>query len=1512
MAFDSHTRNKLQRMVGACRRLLTDEFDDQLQGLYGIYAQDGRVLELEKLTTLDDDHYQIATLLRDRAKHLTSGMASEKQPLAEAVRRVLREQAFTLLNRFAALRMAEERGFLQECVGQGLKSKGFQVFETVARSGLGGAYERYVTFIHGVFDELSLDLGVLFDRWSPFGLLFPREPALLNFFDLLNDPELKPLWKENETVGWIYQYFNGNDVKEMREAAKGGAPRNSRELAVRNQFFTPRYVVEFLCDNTLGRVWYEMTRGKTKLREQCRYLVRRPNEIFLKPEEVSPKQPTQDSPSQEDLLKQPVHIPHRLLKDPRTILMLDPACGSMHFGLYAFDLFEVIYEEAWELEKCGAEFQSRPPEMLSLQEAYGTKEDFLKDVPRLIIEHNLHGIDIDPRCVQIAGLSLWLRAQKAWQELLLKPAERPAIRRSNIVCAEPMPGENQLLADFVEKEFPAEERGVFLRLMEAIFDKMQLAGEAGALLKIEEDIRSGITEAKKLWKEGPHLEQSKLFAEVEPSKQKELAIDLSGITDEQFWDSAESRIYEALHDYAEQAENGGGFQRRLFAEDAARGFAFIDVCSKRYDVALMNPPFGSAPQARKAWMRAQFPVCGENILISFICRSLATLARGGLMGCITDRSWLQKFDYRKFRAWILEGRRLTTAVDLGWEVLDAANVETAASLFTVGETPTILFGNDASREEANRLVFPFASCHLHTPAFFKVIPNNALAYSIHPTVYKWFAEDAKIQGSLITFQGGINSGDSFRTGRCSWEVHPSDIGLESMWAFVQAGSPYSPFYYPTSMVTLSENKTFRTILSNPTARTPAAEFYGRPGIAYGKRTDFMYSYPMPAGGAFSWEGQAGFADNGDSSTLYRALAFTNSSTFIALANLVAGQHKYAGYLNTICCLLPEPFGEDQVARELVRKLLTLDTANETSPHFIVSTASELLNPALPRNIRCERASEFVRWVREQHDAISTGIESALHVESVFQPTPAYDHFELLFDDNYDARLALKTAIGYGLGCAFGRWDIRIATGAKAVPKLPDPFAPLPACPPGQLQNLLGLPARQEDIASDYPVRIPWDGILVDDCDKSGTSTHRFDIEFLVRKVIETIWKDRAESIEHEACELLGVKSLRDYFRKPTGFFADHLKRYSKSRRQAPIYWPLSTASGSYTLWIYYHRLTDQTLFQCVNEFVKPKLEEVNRDIERLRGELQRADGGSSKQRETLEELEDFAIELQEFHDELLRVAGLPYKPNLNDGVLITASPLWKLFRMPKWQKDVKACWEALEGEEYEWAHLAYSIWPDRVKKVCKTDRSIAIAHGLEDLCEVKAPEKKAKKIEQAGKQPELPTQLTPRPPSVAIRESQTVRDETTPPTPINQTDRSEVLCVIRQVFNSGGARDRETAMRDVAQALGFQRLGSHVREVLDTDLLTAVRRGILVNDNGLLSLGASDVRDYERGSMKPDFLSAIGRAWIERQEAIRLFARWLGYARTGPVIEDTARSLINGLIREGRLEKDGDRIRRVS
>src|SRR5262249_39457770 len=168
----------------------------------------------------------------------------------------------------------------------------------------------------------------------------------------------------------------------------------------RNQFFTPRYVVEFLTDNTLGRIWYEMRKGETRLKDQCRYMVRRPTEVFLAEGEQSPKgtPETRDDLSQDELLKQPIYIPHRSKKDPRELKILDPACGSGHFLLYCFDLLLAIYEEAYDDPDLGP----------ALKEAYPALADLKKAAPGLILSRNLHGIDIDLRGTQIAALALWL------------------------------------------------------------------------------------------------------------------------------------------------------------------------------------------------------------------------------------------------------------------------------------------------------------------------------------------------------------------------------------------------------------------------------------------------------------------------------------------------------------------------------------------------------------------------------------------------------------------------------------------------------------------------------------------------------------------------------------------------------------------------------------------------------------------------------------------------------------------------------------------------------------------------------------------------------------------------------------------------------------------------------------------------------------------------------------------------------------------------------------------------
>ena len=340
MAFDQSTRNRLQRFVNEARNLLTEEFTRQLQRDFGMDPKTGEVAEIAKLSDLDDGRLETAKVLRQVFAHyLATESGGGRTAQAQVLERIVREQAFTVLNRLAALRMAEARGILFESVGNGYQAKGFRLYAGLAGKALGETGDAYRTYLFSVFDELAQDLPGLFDRYAPQGRLFPTNtilssgnPAKPGLIELIDDAEIEPLWAEDETIGWIYQYFNSKEErKAMRDASQ--APRNSRELAVRNQFFTPRYVVEFLVDNTLGRLWFKATGGQTALRERCQYLLVKPDE--------APPAATQ-------------------LRDPRTLKLLDPACGSMHFGLYAFDLFETIYAEYWDL--CAEEFTTENTE----------------------------------------------------------------------------------------------------------------------------------------------------------------------------------------------------------------------------------------------------------------------------------------------------------------------------------------------------------------------------------------------------------------------------------------------------------------------------------------------------------------------------------------------------------------------------------------------------------------------------------------------------------------------------------------------------------------------------------------------------------------------------------------------------------------------------------------------------------------------------------------------------------------------------------------------------------------------------------------------------------------------------------------------------------------------------------------------------------------------------------------------------------------------------------------------
>jgi hypothetical protein len=229
---DKDTRTRIQKATQAARALLEEEFAEQLEGVFDIRL-DG-IVAAEAGTHLDAVQRVVRRKLVAAVEHLR---ATGQNP-ADAVASYLREAAFTTLNRFVALKMLEARGLVQECISRGEQSSGFKEFCGLAPGLVQLPDHGYRLYIESLFDELSVHVRVLFNRRDASSLLWPKRATIDRLLAVLNDQDLAGIWGEDETIGWVYQYYNDEtERKRMRE--ESAAPRNSRELAVRNQFFTP-------------------------------------------------------------------------------------------------------------------------------------------------------------------------------------------------------------------------------------------------------------------------------------------------------------------------------------------------------------------------------------------------------------------------------------------------------------------------------------------------------------------------------------------------------------------------------------------------------------------------------------------------------------------------------------------------------------------------------------------------------------------------------------------------------------------------------------------------------------------------------------------------------------------------------------------------------------------------------------------------------------------------------------------------------------------------------------------------------------------------------------------------------------------------------------------------------------------------------------------------------------------------------------------------------------------------
>ena len=625
-------RDELRRLVSRARALAEDAVTVRLRslGLWSSCETDHAHKEqcylwpADKLR-LDAEEAQ----LRDRIlaavqrEAVGFGDIAEPERTRSAIQRYLQGCAFTFVNRLAALRAMEVRGLIAETLVRRDKygDRSLRERRLADEHPELGPDDLLAAALEEGFKEAGEEVAVLFDPSDPYALVKPDARRRRDLLLLFGHEIREEFWQSDDILGWIYQFYN----EEARRNYKRRGHPDPDDVPVINQFYTTPWLVHFLVDNTLGRVWIDAGGPQPHggVRDVCRYLL----------EGVGTKLGA-------------------LVRHPREIRVLDPACGSGHFLLYAFDVLWRIWRQV-------------EPELSP------------EETAAAILEHNLFGVDIDLRACQLAALGLYLKAKTY--------APKIRVRALNIICADVRLLDGERRKTFLVR---FEHDPELKALVEKLLETLGYTFEIGSLLKVRQPFeklfasrRATRTVQAQLLVSGEG--QARLAPEGAVVAQRRLAVGRGELKSDEGMviprQLTLNEVREALRRFEQEALECHDMGSQLFAADAERSVGLLSLLSEQYDVVLMNPPYGDMPATCKAYAKEHYKRTHSDYYSAFIEQAIDLCKPEGYVGALTGRTFLFLKSHQKLREEILrEEARPGIVLDLGFNVLDGATARWAA------------------------------------------------------------------------------------------------------------------------------------------------------------------------------------------------------------------------------------------------------------------------------------------------------------------------------------------------------------------------------------------------------------------------------------------------------------------------------------------------------------------------------------------------------------------------------------------------------------------------------------------------------------------------------------------------------------------------------------------------------------------------------------------------------------------------------------------------------------------
>lgn len=1266
----------IKSMTLAARLLLITEVGEQLEGLYGLLpdgtfhpASDYPVLSLNKEAAIT--RQQLETLLTDE-------METGIQP-SQARKKLVAEVAFTWLNRSVAFKMMESRKLIKQSIGKGSDSNGFKLWLTksgnenhysdyeagdLPHDGLGeGPRQRaYRQYILSLCNDLSEEIGVLFELDDIPSRLFPRPNALNELLKLLNDESLTQNWVvgHEDTIGWVYQFFVEEQKKDVfKRLYKKKEKIKAEDIPAATQIFTPRWIVKCLVQNTLGRLWLEM-HPDSLLRSKLDYLI--PLEI------------------ENDRTE---HLP-KLAKD---IKVLDPACGTMHFGLVAFDLLAEMYGE--ELDRSGSPGWRATPSVRSKEE-----------IPAQIIANNIHGIDIDLRAVQLSALTLFMKAKS------LEPKTK--LSQCRLACADI----NMLAGEQLDRFFESadlEEKSIYAKATTLLSALVKDSNQLGSLLRIADEIKQIVAKERK----GSGANSPQLTLQLR-------GIGLVEPIDGSFWDQLEQQLLKCLHAAASLTTERNRSQA-FFAREAQKGLRFLEITGQQYDIVLGNPPYLSSRNMNsvlKTYLRKNYKISKGDLYAAFVQRCTEWLKEGGRLGMITQQSFMFISSYEKLRDFLRRRIVIESLPHVGPRAFDEVSgekVNTTLLVFrrdseslrrenSVGKYLRLIREPDG---EAKRKRFEkaLASLQANEPdpivfqyrqGAFDAIPGAPWVYWITPAIRNLFTENPRLD-SVAKACVGLQTGENVRFLRFWWEVGKTRVafGCKEAKDATESGLRWFPYMKGGSFKRWYGNQTYTVNwwhdgleidACKPKSVIRNAGFYFRAGVTWSDLTSGRFSARLSPGGfMFDVKGSSAFSDDP-----YHLLALLNSTFANYALNLLNPTVSFqVGDIKRLPIPTKSNISMLPVVQSAIKAAQFASSTQETTFDFLSPPNWKTGIPDIDSN-----SAELARLHQQLDDQVfdlygisaqdRAAIEQDLLVSEVESDNDSEDEDEgageaedeAIEESEWEPKTLARAWISYAVGIVLGRFQ------------------------PG-VTHAIGAGHFTEDVAKQLRALADADGIVVLD------ARHPDDMTSKVRLVLQiAVGANDASEIVEAACGVGDMEEqLREYFEKE--FFDEHIKKYCKR----PVYWLLQSPKKKYSLYVFNERFTKDTLHKIRGEqYVGAKLKQVESDINDLRKKREVLQGKEKREIDKqIVDLEGIFADVKALALKIDEITQRGYTPHIDDGVLINMAPLWEL--LPSWQKEPKSCWHALMKGDYDWSHQAMDHRPNQVKEACKNNRSFAIAHA---------------------------------------------------------------------------------------------------------------------------------------------------------------------------------------------------------